>query len=453
MGAAEDKHFSRVRLPRKRKGIALVWVALGGLVLITFMGLMLDTAYVYWVADQYQSAADAAALAAVVKLPSDSSPYTTTVNEAISAAGKNTAAQATVQISSSDVTLGTWDATTTPPTWTANATPPNAVQVKTHGSPSLFFGKMVGVKTFDANRWATAVTGIKGVGAGLILLGPSGTDLSLSGGGTSVQVSNNGAVYVDSSSTSAITTSGGSTVLASNTYIVGNEAASGFVHTGTVTPKAAFAPDPLAWLQTNPPVTSGGLQFSGVKTINSDTTLNQGIYTGGIKVQGGAHVTLNPGVYVLGSSGSGLNSTGFTVSSSTVTGTGVLIYVPYGPIIVSGGSSSLILSAMTSGPYANILFFQGPHASLEPGYTGPDNPAYTNSVLSGGGAMKLTGVMYFPTADPLTVSGGSDMSSTGNQMITYGLKASGGSTFLLTYNPGTAAAIPGLGTSNPHLVK
>ncbi len=51
-----------------RRGIAVVWVAILGLVFIAFVGLASDTAHVYLASHQLQNAADAAALAGAGKV-------------------------------------------------------------------------------------------------------------------------------------------------------------------------------------------------------------------------------------------------------------------------------------------------------------------------------------------------------------------------------------------------
>ena len=47
---------------QKRRGIALVWVAIVSLLLIAFAGLLIDTSRIFMAAHQLHNAADAAAL-------------------------------------------------------------------------------------------------------------------------------------------------------------------------------------------------------------------------------------------------------------------------------------------------------------------------------------------------------------------------------------------------------
>src|SRR5690349_19054629 len=54
---------ARRRSYRNRRGIALIWFAILGMVLVGLAGLALDTGYVMLTGHQLQNAADAAALA------------------------------------------------------------------------------------------------------------------------------------------------------------------------------------------------------------------------------------------------------------------------------------------------------------------------------------------------------------------------------------------------------
>src|SRR5438105_4135941 len=60
--------------PPQRQGMALVWVALVGIVFVVFFALAADTARVYAARHQLQNAADAAALAGVYRVRHDPGP-------------------------------------------------------------------------------------------------------------------------------------------------------------------------------------------------------------------------------------------------------------------------------------------------------------------------------------------------------------------------------------------
>src|SRR6478609_255814 len=71
--ARSRKNESIMRIIRdpQRQGMALVWVALVGIVFVVFLALAADTARVYLARHQLQNGADAAALAGVYRVRND----------------------------------------------------------------------------------------------------------------------------------------------------------------------------------------------------------------------------------------------------------------------------------------------------------------------------------------------------------------------------------------------
>lgn len=160
------------------KGVVVVYVAIGIIVLIGFVGLAVDLGYMYVVKGQLQNAADAAALAGAAKLDGTTSTIQTDARtEAVSFALKNKAAGQDVTIDpnagnavTGDVVVGNWDPSRPqspqdlrflPTADGSNPLPAgaeiNAVKVvarRTGESPdtgiapstkvSLFFGKIIG---------------------------------------------------------------------------------------------------------------------------------------------------------------------------------------------------------------------------------------------------------------------------------------------------------------------
>jgi len=92
--------------------------------------------------------------------------------------------------------------------------------------------------------------------------------------------------------------------------------------------------------------------------------------------------TLAPGIYYFTGPSAGIN-----VQNSTITGSNVLLYFTNGASLSMGPNSSLDVTPMTSGPYANLLVWQDKS----------DNATMTlqgNTDLTG-----LPGVVYAPGAD------------------------------------------------------
>jgi putative Flp pilus-assembly TadE/G-like protein len=129
-------------------------------------------------------------------------------------------------------------------------------------------------------------------------------------------------------------------------------------------PEAGGPPaiDPLAYLRTPdellPPPP---LRFNTAQTVSADTTFQPGIYTS-VTVNGGATLTLEPGVYVF------RTTTGLTIrDNATVVGDGVTIYLACAsyPAPCSGSgarfrvedSGRFQATPPTSGEYAGLSIF------------------------------------------------------------------------------------------------
>ena len=127
---------------KSKKGITLVWMALILAVLLMFAGLAIDIAYMYYVKNQLQVAADAAALAGAANLDGTNSTDQTDAREkAVTFAAKNSAAGTPVILASdgsnvlsidNDITVGNWNPSRPPDDRYRVGEPPiNAIQVIT----------------------------------------------------------------------------------------------------------------------------------------------------------------------------------------------------------------------------------------------------------------------------------------------------------------------------------
>jgi hypothetical protein len=128
--------------------------------------------------------------------------------------------------------------------------------------------------------------------------------------------------------------------------------------------------------------------------LTGSTTLQPGVYQGGISISTNAQVTFSPGIYIL--NGGGLQVTG----NAALTGSGVMIYntgSPAGPISISG-NASINLSPPLAGVYQGICLFQ--------------DPAVNQTIsLAGNGALSVSGQIYAPSA-AVSIVGNSTLSST-----------------------------------------
>ncbi len=191
-----DLHRQEVR----RRAVSGVWVAILGVLMLSFVGLAIDTSFYVYTAQQLQNAADGAALGAA-HLVRDGMIEAN--DRAIQIAAANIAANDPVLLAANyennledpDIELGNWDRETGVFTSFDPANPPpppgpfdepfadrpNAVRVsarRTEGSLGgqlpLLFGPVVGVSTTEVSRSAIAMSG-GGTGAGLITLAPDGS--------------------------------------------------------------------------------------------------------------------------------------------------------------------------------------------------------------------------------------------------------------------------------------
>ena len=178
-----------------------------------------------------------------------------------------------------------------------------------------------------------------------------------------------GGVFVDSSSSSALSASGNAQIKATVIDVHGGVQKSGNASFGLApTTGAASLPDPLAGLAV--PIASNlGLMTKGPLSLsgNSSQTIVPGVYSQ-ISVSGNAKLTLNPGIYIIAGGGftvSGNASVAVSGPTSSLTGTGVMIYNAgtgynlasgadggtFGAVTLSG-NGSFSLSPPTSGTYA-----------------------------------------------------------------------------------------------------
>jgi hypothetical protein len=194
-------------------------------------------------------------------------------------------------------------------------------------------------------------------------------------------------------------------------------------------------PDPLAYLPVPNVTTLGTITEVQLGMGNKMYTLTPGLYTNLPSFQVGDVVILkqysydNSGIYYIDNGG--FTSQGATILMDPLTSGGVMIY--NGPtsaanshsINISGNAAgSVTLSALTSGPYAGILFWQ-------------ERGATVDMSISGQGSFNLTGTFYAPNAD-LKVSG-NGTAIIGSQYISRTLTLGGNGGVNINYtDQGTA---------------
>lgn len=384
--------------PMRRGAVAALVAALMP-VIIGVMALGLDGGMMYLQRQNAQSIADAAALAGAYQLYRGS-----TFSAAQSAA----------------IAIGTQNGATIT---SSQVTSPKSgyVSVTVTSSQPRLFSAIWGAGSMSVSATAVARgTNSPYSTAALIALAGSGSSVTMSG--TTQLAVTNGRMVVDSNSSMSIISSGSPSITAPELDLSGGIRYSGSnPNNATVTKTGqASTPDPLASISA--PSSSGmAVQSSSTLSLSSgSTTLNPGVYTGGLAISGSASVYLNPGIYYI--NGGGINMSGTT----SIVGSGVMIYNTGGGSINLSGTGSIQLNPMTTGTYAGISIFQ-------------DRANTASATLSGGSNISNTGTFYFPAAT-LTLSGTSGTAAMGAQVIASKLTISGGAGIAVNYDSSVAGS-------------
>jgi Flp pilus assembly protein TadG len=353
---------------RKRgaTGQVLVLVAIGIIVVMGFAALAVDVGQFWSVRRDMQTAADAGAVAGAIALRLSQDP-TAAANSATAMNGfTNGTNSVTVKVNN-------------PPASGIYAGNTSYVEVIVTQPQPTYFMRVLGYNrvTVGARSVASSVNSP----ACFYALDPSSSGAATVSGSSAVTL--DCGAMINSSNSSALVGNGGATLTAANIGVAGGYSGGGF--TPIPITGIAPAPDPLAYLQ---PPTVGACNFTNVHVGNGGAAdnLQPGVYCGGIQVSGNNPVTFASGVYILEG---GLK---VTAKNATISGTDVMFYntqsagYSYGEIALSG-STTVHLSAPTTGQYPGILFFQD--RSIPTGAKG--------STITGSSGSTFDGAIYFPT--------------------------------------------------------
>ncbi|MBI5280499.1 MAG: hypothetical protein HY858_02365 [Candidatus Solibacter usitatus] len=363
---------------RNQAGQVLLIGTLTGTMLFAMVGLALDTGYIYYQKRKLQSAADAAAIAAVLELTT--SPIANYVQ-----AGREDAKLNGYEHGVAGVTT----TLTMPPATGPHAGNSQYVEAVVTKNVKTYFLSLLSLSSMNVTARAEAK-----LGAGtscVYLLDPAAEDQFRVAGNYSA----NCGLMANSSSPKALNLNSGTATasrFAANGRFIGNFNPAPAINQPRV-------PDPLAYLQ---PPTFPAANYYGVNVADS-TPLDPGVYHGGIRVAQGVRAFFNPGIYVL--NGGGLTTSGGP--NAFLTGIGVSFYftarqpVPTPPAgfnvnsvntpgrFLLNGEGGFDLRAPTSGEMAGILFFQDRNPANQ---AGPYDIQGTNTT-------RMEGVIYIPASD------------------------------------------------------
>ena len=179
----------------------------------------------------------------------------------------------------------------------------------------------------------------------------------------------------------------------------------------TLQPNSQPQKDPLAWLP-HPTVPSGC--NSGTLTVPGGTTMNLSatqICYAGYDIKGTLNLT---GTNVVMTANGGDVSVQGTLRAGSATVVMTSASGAAGDVKITSADARLEMTAPTSGDYNGLLFYRDRRSG------------YVDIKITGNATLKLSGALYFPTAD-LSIAGNSDSTFECLQMVGMKLSFSGGS--------------------------
>lgn len=202
-------------------------------------------------------------------------------------------------------------------------------------------------------------------------------------------------IWVDSNNATCVTAGGNTNMIAPDYFLVGGYSGS---LTGTVHPNQAPLSDPLQFLP-YPNSAELTLRSSSLLSISTTTTLQPGIYDGGIAISSGALVTLAPGLFYIRNGGLMVGSHG------NLAGTEITLFFADGnatsTLSIQGGASAQLTPPTDGYTQGITLFFHRSNTS--------------NLVITGGGNLQIFGSIYAKSAN-VTLGGNGNMVA-GSQIV------------------------------------
>jgi hypothetical protein len=397
-----------------RKGNVVLIVAICLTVLLGFVALALDGGMLLDERRDVQSAADTAALAAAEDLYVNW--QTNKGLDPQGTAAKKAAALATANgFSSIQVNI--------PPAFGYFVGQPGYAEVIVTANQARAFSVLWGTDGLPVTGRAVAQGRWVPDKMGILVLNPTAPG-SLTNTGGGIMTVAGVPTIVDSNSPSAATATGNGTVISPSIDITGVPGISGSgTWVGTVNAGSPPVPDPLAYLP-EPDPTTMVVQATHPTHIagQSTTTLDPGVYKGGITVTGQGLLVMNPGIYYMDGGGfsfsglGGMNATGVMIVNAPKSNS---------DNISINGNGSINFSPPTSGIYSGISLWQVRSA--------------TNTIfVNGNGGSSMSGTFYTANGT-LNVGGNGANDVIGSQYISYNLTLGGNGNFAVNWNANQTA--------------
>lgn len=402
-------------LGRDRSGATAITTALLLVVIMGFAALAIDLGVAYAGRRNAQNAADSAAFSAAT---------------AAHAGSANVAGEARAIAREYGLPHGLNGvdvAVHSPAISGAHAGKSQSVEVVITRPTPRFFGGFLGAQPSRLRGRAVALAGANGKACVLALNGSERSAVLVNG---SAEIDLVGcSMQVNSSHREGLLANGSARIAADSVNVAGGHSIGGNVnvdrsrvHTGQPQiqdPYASVEPPSFGGCNANEAML-GQPNLSGSPRVFCGLTIHK-------------DVTIQPGVYVIKGDRLIINS------RVTVRGEGVTFYLTGGASVIINGNADVRLRAPTSGPFANILFYQDRAAS-----PGNDN------IFTGGAEMLLNGALYFPRGHLRFNGGLSNVSGACTQLVADTLTFNGGEDFRTNCS---SAAWPGSGGAATALVE
>jgi Flp pilus assembly protein TadG len=399
--------FGRFNAPLIRRfrddvsGSYLIISAIVMSALVGFVGVGTDIGLWYYAHQAMQSAADSSAVSAATAY---------SVSNTRDLSGQANAVAASYGFING--TAGTVVTVNRPPLSGTHTTAQNAVEVIIQQPQNRLFSALWSSQQVNVTARSVAL-GDGGL-ACVLALDPTASGAATAQGSTTVAL-NGCSLFSDSNDASSVTVGGSAQITALSVGAVGGiPSTSGITTTLGVSGGDAPISDPYA--NTSYPAFAGCDHHN--YTAKNLVTIDPGVYCGGITLNAGANVTLNPGIYYLDQGDLSVNG------SATLTGTGVtLVFTSsngknYSTATINGGAT-VNLTAPTSGPTAGIVIFADRNM-----------PVGTAFKFNGGATQVLSGAVYVPKG-AVTYAGGAGTTNGCSQLIGDTVTFTGNSNFAI----------------------